>query len=83
MRALILLLLISGCIINMTPPLKPAAPVTKVLPAPVWPNQCVADWYAKTDVPPCAKSWVEAITQQQDKIERKRDGAKQSTRTTQ
>jgi hypothetical protein len=60
---------LSGCIINTVP--APAADVPivqKALPTPVWPDACVADWYAKVKLPACVESWITDIDKQQNKI---------------
>jgi hypothetical protein len=70
--AFLLLLVLSGCIIS--PPAK-EPPEVKVmgpsLPPTVWPDACVADWYAKQSLPPCVETWITDVTKQQKKIEKK------------
>ena len=71
---LTMLVLLSGCVISPLPQKEP--PVVKVegpsLPPTVWPDACVADWYAKQKLPPCVESWITDVTKQQKKIEKKR-----------
>lgn len=73
-RTLTLMLLLSGCIIQA--PAKTPEPQTILIshpmPAPVWPDECVANWYAQTKLPPCVESWITDITKQQKTIEKKR-----------
>jgi hypothetical protein len=74
--SLLWLILLSGCIIQPVEQAKPeaAAPsaaVTHPLPAPVYPDECVANWYAKTSLPPCVESWITDVTKEQKVIARK------------
>ena len=67
------LLLLPGCIIQTAPPVKPetgTAPA-HTLPAPIVPDTCVADWYAKATLPPCVEAWITDITKQQKAIKAK------------
>ena|ERR1700693_4512066 len=68
------LLVMGGCVISPLPVEKKEPPVivSPALPAPVWPDACVADWYAKEKLPPCVESWITDITKQQKAIEKKR-----------
>jgi hypothetical protein len=68
------LMLLSACVISPLPVEKKEAPAvaSPTLPAPVWPDACVADWYAKEKLPPCVESWITDITKQQKTIEKKR-----------
>src|SRR5580698_2145596 len=72
------LMLLSACIISPLPIEKKEVPaiVSPPLPAPVWPDACVADWYAKEKLPPCVESWITDITQEQKSIEKKRKAHK-------
>ena len=66
--------LLSGCVISPLPVEKKETPVivSPALPPPVWPDACVADWYAKEKLPPCVESWITDITREQKTIEKKR-----------
>jgi hypothetical protein len=73
------LLLLSGCVIEPLPQREPSpamTPIAHPLPAPVWPDECVANWYAKTALPSCVESWITDITKQQKTIERRKKKAK-------
>jgi hypothetical protein len=74
MRYLGLLLLLCSCVISPispSPAVPAVAPVSHSLPAAVWPDSCVANWYAKAALPPCVESWITDITKQQKVIEAK------------
>ena len=71
------LLLLTGCVVAMpqpvTPPASPPPPAAfHTLPNPVWPDECVANWYAKAQLPPCVESWITDITKQQKAITKQR-----------
>jgi hypothetical protein len=71
MRPLYLLpIILSSCVIMPTPQPKPE-PIVHSLPAPVYPDECVANWYAKTALPPCVESWITDVTKEQKVIARK------------
>jgi hypothetical protein len=73
---LVATLLLSGCVISPLP--QAAAPAVVApkkavisIPPPVFPDICVTDWYAQADLPDCVKDWIEDVTEQQKKIEKK------------
>jgi hypothetical protein len=79
--ALASLLALAGCIIQPLPE-KPAtvasacpavAPASSV-PKPVWPDNCVADWYAKATLPACVEDYLESVKAEQKKIAGKKAG---------
>lgn len=73
MRCSIVLLMLTGCVIT---PLKPSPPAP-YLPAPVHPNSCVEDWYAKARLPMCVENWIAELTIQQKTIEKKQKISKE------
>jgi hypothetical protein len=66
---LLALILLTGCVIEAPAP--PARTLPISLPKPVWPDVCVADWYAHATLPPCVEAWIGDITTQQKQIEKK------------
>jgi len=72
MRLLFLLpIILSSCIVMPAAQPKPEPPVVHSSPAPVYPDECVANWYAKTPLPPCVESWITDVTKEQKAIARK------------
>lgn len=82
MRPLLLLLILSGCVIHAAPNEMPGSPapvpqscpeLAPIAPAPkpVWPDSCVADWYAKASLPPCVESYLKQLKTQQKTIAKK------------
>jgi hypothetical protein len=64
------LLFLCACVIR---PLaeKPACPAAVASPKPVWPDSCVADWYAAASLPPCVEDYLQSVKTQQKKIAKK------------
>jgi hypothetical protein len=75
-------LFLTGCVVAL-PSSKPQTPppVLHSLPQAVWPDECVADWYAKATLPPCVESWITDITKQQKQIEKTKGKAKPKPET--
>ena len=82
MLRLLPLILLAACTTHTTilppepPPAaecpEPAAPIVVKAPPPVWPDSCVADWYAKATLPPCVEKYLGDLKVQQKSIAKKR-----------
>jgi hypothetical protein len=79
-RAVLVALMLSGCVISPLPQNQQAPVVTcetasippPLVPKPVWPDACVEDWYLHADLPACVKDWVLDIRDEQKDIVKKR-----------
>jgi hypothetical protein len=76
MKCLALTFLLGGCIIQPLPEKYPSECPTPTpviaTPKPVWPDTCVADWYASAKLPPCVEDYLQNVKTQQKKIATKK-----------
>lgn len=79
MRYLAAFFALAGCAIHPTvektveravPQECPGPTIVKVAPPPVYPDSCVADWYAKANLPPCVETYLKQMKTRQKSMPR-------------
>jgi len=73
--ALSSLLFLAGCVMmplsSMEQPDGKSCPIAQAT-KPIWPDSCVAEWYAKAKLPPCVEDYLQDVKTQQKRIAKRK-----------